>query len=97
MLVHKEKFTRIVHQIGGDNWVTLIMLADKSRRASPTQDELARISGLSRQAIHKRIAKLSNCTVDGKPLIRVHNGRTNEYEILTDVFVFEDEVGDAIG
>jgi transcriptional regulator with XRE-family HTH domain len=97
MLVNKEKLTRIIHQIGGDNWTTLTLLAtymDKSRRASPTQEELARVSGLSRQAIHQRIQTLSRCMVDGKPLIRIHTrtGYANEYDILTDVFLFEDEV-----
>lgn len=73
-VVDTREFTRVITQIGTDNWSTLSTLmayADEKGVVSVNQTEIARALGVSRQAVNRRIHNLAQCTVDTRPVIRI--------------------------
>jgi hypothetical protein len=85
----------IYAQIGPDNWYTLCALAafmNSERQCYPSNSTLATIMGVSESTVSRRLRKLANTYVNGKPLITIERVRNpdgtwdkNVYTINTDI------------
>ena len=81
----------LIADMGPKNWTTLCVIAsfmDENGNCYPTQDQIAKGLGVSRQTANKYIQDLLNYRWQGKPVIRVikerEHGRfkTSRYTVL---------------
>ncbi len=71
----------LIADMGDSNWRTLCVIAsfmDAEGNCWPTQDQIARGLGVSRQAASARIRKLLDYRWQGRPLVTAVKGRTDD-------------------
>lgn len=102
--VYKDAISSgLMRELGKGRWMLLCVLAsymDKDGRCYPTQEQLARDMGLSRQSVNVLVQRLKEFTWNGKPIITVEkhgNGfnNNNEYRIWpnSQLAIFESDNG----
>lgn len=89
--LHYELLTSgLLREMGADRLQTLVVLAFHMKangRCYPPQDKMARILGISRQAVNKRIKNLLDFEFQGKPIVELITDedidrRNNVYRVL---------------
>lgn len=100
----ESTFTKIKHvpiknglagELGMELFGTLVVLAtfiDKDGRCYPTQDHLARLTGVTRNTVSKRLNKLCNYYYNGKPLLTKEQHRNGAGTFTNTVYTVNTEV-----
>lgn len=71
----------LLADLGDNNWRTLCVIAsfmNEKGECFPTQSQIAKGLGVSRQAAQRRISKLVQYRWNGKPLVTTIKDRTNK-------------------
>lgn len=92
----------LIRELGDEHWTTLCILAmhmKENGRCYPSQDKVAKLLGIGRQAVNKRIRSLLNFRFNGEPIIELVNEegidrRNNVYRLLptSQLSIFNGEV-----
>lgn len=93
----------LIADMGAENWQTLCIIAsfmDKNGECYPTQSQIAKRLGVSRQTANRRVNRLADYRWNGKPLIKSVKDRHTDgkfdntrYTILpiSQITIFENE------
>lgn len=71
----------LIADLGADNWQTLCVISsfmDENGECYPTQSQIARALGVSRQTASTRVNKLVNYRWQGREIIRAVKARTDK-------------------